>query len=236
MTVSLFLILLTFFILLNSIAVIDESRKRAALGSLIGAFGGLPGGLSPLDTGDSLMPPSAPMVHKTAALSTLMSHMDRALAGQVKAHADTQGDTISVNAGALFMGSIYDPNPDLDPFFKSLGRLINQGDYPVEIVGHTDATPAQAKGFVSNWELSTLMAIQVLKRVVTVGRVSPARLSALGCGAFRPLVSNDTPLSRAQNRRVEIILHVTMPTRLKRLYQKKPSGFFTYKHFDFKIF
>ncbi|MBW2681247.1 MAG: flagellar motor protein MotB, partial [Deltaproteobacteria bacterium] len=47
MTVSLFLILLTFFILLNSIAVIDEHRSRMAIGSLIGAFGGLPGGLSP---------------------------------------------------------------------------------------------------------------------------------------------------------------------------------------------
>jgi chemotaxis protein MotB len=62
MTVSLFLILLTFFILLNSIAVIDEHRSRMAIGSLIGAFGGLPGGLSPLETGKSIMPPSAPMI------------------------------------------------------------------------------------------------------------------------------------------------------------------------------
>jgi len=62
MTVSLFLILLTFFILLNSIAVIDEHRSRVAIGSLIGAFGGLPGGLSPLKTGNDIIPPSAPFL------------------------------------------------------------------------------------------------------------------------------------------------------------------------------
>jgi hypothetical protein len=77
MTVSLFLILLTFFILLNSIAVIDEHRSRMAIGSLIGAFGGLPGGLSPLETGKSIMPPSAPMVKEELTLEKLLSYMNK---------------------------------------------------------------------------------------------------------------------------------------------------------------
>ena len=38
MMLSLFLILLTFFILLNSIATMDEKRTRVAIGSLMGAF------------------------------------------------------------------------------------------------------------------------------------------------------------------------------------------------------
>ena len=53
MTVCLFLILLTFFILLNSISVPDEKRKIMAIGSLLGAFGSFRGGLSPLKTGES---------------------------------------------------------------------------------------------------------------------------------------------------------------------------------------
>lgn len=44
MTVSLFIILLAFFILLNSIAVIDEERRLAAWGSLLQNFGILAGG------------------------------------------------------------------------------------------------------------------------------------------------------------------------------------------------
>ena len=64
MTVSLFLILLTFFILLNSIAILDERKVRVAIGSLIGAFGSLPGGLSPMKSGESIMPPTSPMMQR----------------------------------------------------------------------------------------------------------------------------------------------------------------------------
>ena len=46
MTVALFIILLAFFIVLNSIAVVDERNTLEALGSLTGSFGILPGGLS----------------------------------------------------------------------------------------------------------------------------------------------------------------------------------------------
>ena len=46
MTVSLFIILLAFFILLNAIAVEDDARQRLALGSLMENFGVLSGGFS----------------------------------------------------------------------------------------------------------------------------------------------------------------------------------------------
>ena len=65
MTVSLFLILLTFFILLNSIAVIDENKKRVALGSLLGSFGQLPGGKSPFGGGRNILPPEAPLLDES---------------------------------------------------------------------------------------------------------------------------------------------------------------------------
>ena len=45
MTVSLFIILLAFFILLNTLAVPDEARQRLALGSLMRNFGVLSGGV-----------------------------------------------------------------------------------------------------------------------------------------------------------------------------------------------
>ena len=76
MTVSLFLILLTFFILLNSIAVLDEHRSRVAIGSLIGAFGGLPGGLSPMKAGKNIMPPSAPMIDEELTIKQILSYIN----------------------------------------------------------------------------------------------------------------------------------------------------------------
>jgi hypothetical protein len=76
----------------------------------------------------------------------------------------------------------------------------------------------------------------VLKYLVGDGRVDAKRLKAYGCGSYRPIAANDTRQSRRLNKRVEIVLEYSAPDFLKRIYQKKPFKFFTYKKFDFKIF
>ncbi len=239
MTISLFLILLTFFILLNSIAVIDEYRSRVAIGSLIGAFGGLPGGLSPLETGKKIMPPSAPIVDEELTLEQLLSYMNKEttpLPDDII--VKTEGDKliITINEKVLFNGERSELKPSILPVLDKLCGIINKGNYPVEIVGHKDNIQAGEKGYASNWELSSLMAIQLAKYFVSKGAVSPKRLNPYGSGSFRPTSSNDTRQSRSQNRRVEIILNYKAPNYIKRVFRKKPSGFFTYKKFDFKIF
>lgn len=236
MTVSLFLILLTFFILLNSIAIIDENRVRAALGSLVGAFGGLPGGLSALDTGKNLMPPSPPMIEKEMEISELISQMELSLARKITVHNMKHSEIITLDAKALFVKNSLRINPLLIPFLKKLSHSINQKEYPLEIAGHTDIRPGSEKGYASNWELSTLMAVQLLKFFESQGAVRSGRLAAYGYGSQQPIAPNDSHASRAQNRRVEVILRYKAPAYIKRLYQKKSSGFFTYKRFDFKLY
>ena len=239
MTVSLFLILLTFFILLNSIAVLDEHRSRVAIGSLIGAFGGLPGGLSPMETGKSIMPPSAPMVEEELTIEQLLSYINNKKTpwtGDII--VKTSGDKliVTMNEKVLFNRGRSELKPSILPVLDELCGIINKGDYPVEIVGHTDNIRAGEKGYASNWELSSLMAIQLAKYFISKGGVSPKRISPCGSGSFRPTFSNDTRQSRSQNRRVDIILNYKAPNYIKRIFRKKPSGFFTYKKFDFKIF
>lgn len=239
MTVSLFLILLTFFILLNSIAVMDESRTRLALGSLMGAFGGLPGGLSPLATGTDIMPPSAPMIQQELTVEQLMALMQKpapVVADEIRVHKIEEGALVSINAKDLFTKDGAGINPILRPFLSKLGSLIKKGDFPVEIIGHTDAGVSQEKGYMSKWELSALSALRVLKYFVTESKVASRRLTASGQSSHHPIASNDTVHSRAANRRVEIILRYKAPDYVKRIFKKKSSGYFTYKKFDFKIF
>jgi chemotaxis protein MotB len=239
MTVSLFLILLTFFILLNSIAVIDEHRSRMAIGSLIGAFGGLPGGLSPLETGKSIMPPSAPMIEEELTLERLLSYMKNETTtwpGDIRVEKVGEKLMISINEKVLFNEDRSKFNPSILPVLDKLCGIINKGNYPVEIVGHTDNMQTGEKGYESNWELSALMALQLAKYFISKGSVSPKRLNPYGSGSFRPTSSNSTRQSRSQNRRVEIMLNYKAPTYIKRIFREKPSGFFTYKKFDFKIF
>ncbi|UCG99978.1 MAG: OmpA family protein [Deltaproteobacteria bacterium] len=236
MTICLFLILLTFFILLNSIAVIDERRKIMAIGSLLGAFGSFHGGVSPLKTGESIMPLSAPMIEAKLDVEELLAVMDKRTVGQIKIESSMDREIITINEKVLFDKNKSKLRSSSYPLLDKLSELIKKGDYPVEIVGHTDNRPAKEKGYKSNWELSTLMAIQALRYFVEKGKVPDERLTAYGSGSYRPIASNDTRQSRAQNRRVDMILHYEMPAYVKRIYRKKPRGVFTYKRFDFKVF
>jgi chemotaxis protein MotB len=240
MTVSLFLILLTFFILLNSIAVIDDHRTRLAIGSLIGAFGGLPGGLSPMETGKkSVLPPSAPMLEEQLSLEQLMSYVQRdlkELEGDIKLENIGDEHRIILSEMSLFTRDNYKIKPSIQPLLDKLGQIINKGSFPVEIAGYTDNVIHAEREYKSNWELSAIMALKVFKYLVAECKVSPNRLTAYGCGSNRPIASNDTRQSRTKNRRIEIDLKYKAPAYIRRIFKKKPTGFFTYKKFDFKIY
>lgn len=239
MTVSLFLILLTFFILLNSIAVLDENRTRLAIGSLIGAFGGLPGGLSPMESGKSVLPPSAPMIEEELTIEQLMSYVKRdleELTGNIRVESVGLQKRIIINEAGLFTGNGLKIKPSIKPILDKLGQIINKGTFPVEIAGYTDNVNHTEKGYESNWELSSIMALTVLKYFVSQCGIASKRLTAYGCGSNHPISSNESIQSRAQNRRVEIDLKYNAPEYIKRIFIKKPAGFFTYKKFDFKLF
>ena len=239
MTVSLFLILLTFFILLNSIAVMDDNRTRLAIGSLIGAFGGLPGGLSPMESGKSALPPTAPIIEEELTLEQLMSYVKRdlkELEGDIKLETISGNQKIIINEKGLFLGNGFKIKPSAQPFLDKLGQVISKGSFPIEIAGYTDNVIHSKKGYKSNWELSAIMALKVLKYFVSQCGVLPNRITAYGGGSNNPVTSNESIQSRAQNRRVEIDLKYNAPAYIKRIFKKKPAGFFTYKKFDFKIF
>ena len=87
-----------------------------------------------------------------------------------------------------------------------IADVVRKMPYPIRVEGHTDNVPINTKRFPSNWELSTVRAVNVLKYFADAGRIDPRRLSAVGYGESKPLVANDSPQSRAKNRRVEIVL------------------------------
>jgi len=235
MSVSLFLILLTFFILLNSIAVLDDRRIRLSIGSILGAFGSFTGGFSASKTGELAVPPSAPMIEKGLNLAKLLVDINKDIAGNITFQSIGDKEIITINEKALFDDTLKLKTSSY-PVLNRLCDFIKKGDYPIEIAGHTDNRPAEEKGYKSNWGLSALMALQVFKYFESVGKIHPDRLEAYGCGSEKSIASNDTRQSRVQNRRIDIILNFSAPAYIKRIYRKKPSGIFTYKKFDFRIF
>jgi len=75
----------------------------------------------------------------------------------------------------------------------------------VIVAGYTDDVPVAGGQYKDNWELSTARAIAVVRHLASKG-VPPAMLGAAGFSEFRPVVANDSPANRSQNRRIEIAL------------------------------
>jgi chemotaxis protein MotB len=75
----------------------------------------------------------------------------------------------------------------------------------VLVAGYTDDVPVGAGQYKDNWELSSARAIAVVRYLASKGVPAPM-LGAAGFGEFRPVVANDSPVNRSQNRRIEIAL------------------------------
>jgi chemotaxis protein MotB len=74
-----------------------------------------------------------------------------------------------------------------------------------QVEGHTDNVPIASAQYPSNWELAAARAITVLKAMVEAG-LPGERISAASFADTRPVAPNDTKESKAQNRRIEIII------------------------------
>lgn len=86
-----------------------------------------------------------------------------------------------------------------------VAKILAAVDRRFLVVGHTDNVPIRTAQFASNWELSTARAVEVVQLLIKEG-MSPKALSAAGYSEFDPVVANDTPQNKAQNRRIEIVL------------------------------
>ncbi len=99
----------------------------------------------------------------------------------------------------------------LKPGVKKALRKIKKilSDYAenrIIVEGHTDNIPYRGRRFKDNWELSAKRALSVLRFLLKQSDMDERRFSAAGYGAYQPLVSNDTPENRSQNRRVDIVV------------------------------
>lgn len=238
LTVALFIILLAFFIVLNSIAVVDDRHKLEALGSLTGSFGILPGGLSPMkQKGEVITAPQAPMVDReTESWELVESNLPGA--GRVFRRSEPNKEIVSIQDRLLFDEGSYRIRPGSYGFLKALCNLVNQGKYPVEIVGHTDSRPSNGKSGLSNWELSSLRALEVLKFFVVLGNVGAERLTAYGRAEYDPVASNETRQTRARNNRVDIVLGRQASGSITGVLDRQPapSPLVVFKRFVFRIF
>jgi len=87
--------------------------------------------------------------------------------------------------------------------------LRENKDQNIVVEGHTDDVPiglGLIEKYPTNWELSAVRAVGVVRFLQEKGWLEPERLTATGYSYYKPVATNDTAAGRRQNRRIEIIL------------------------------
>jgi len=127
---------------------------------------------------------------------------------QIKLQMMEKGLVITVVGDLVFDSGKAKIRPEALPLLTKVSEILknNMAQFDIGIEGHTDNVPIKQSGYKSNWELSTSRALSVLHYLANDQGIQPERLSAIGYGEYRPLVSNESAAGRKQNRRVEIVI------------------------------
>jgi chemotaxis protein MotB len=119
---------------------------------------------------------------------------------------DAMGVRISLAAATFFpAGSAKMRLPALKSLDK-IAEILARSNRKIIIEGHTDDLPVVGGQFESNWELASLRATSVVRYLTKIHGISPQRLAAISYADTRPIVPNTNEESRAQNRRIEILI------------------------------
>ena len=203
------LIMLCFFIMLCSFSKVAPNKMKKFVRSFVesvdmfkGGFGfqsdgkmsdatsetaGLEGGLGPI-------------------IRQLVQIQDEfGLQKEVEYSISTEGIVLQVSDSALFDRGVAEISPKAFPFLNMIAHIISKSTHNVSVEGHTDNLPIHTEKSPSNWDLSTMRAVNVLRYLIDKGKCSPNKISAAGFGEFQPIFPNDTPAHRAKNRRVEFV-------------------------------
>jgi chemotaxis protein MotB len=208
-------LLLTFFVLLLSMANMDPTRFTAASTSIRDAFG-MHKDPARVDFAIPVLP-SQPI----SQFSPIQIQTSEKVYEKIKSQIDSlrlnddigvikkDDDSIilRINDSILFgPGSSTLATKSL-PILRNVADIIRPLPMNLRIEGHTDDIPLQNSQF-GNWDLSVDRSVSVLRFYTHSDLLPLDRMAAVGYGMDRPLVVNKDEVSRALNRRVDFVLRL----------------------------
>jgi len=195
----------------SAVQAIENARRTAALAPIVPS----PHGTPQADPEDKNLDP-------------LRRELERALAPEiarqeVALRTVPDGLVISLREMGFFDTGSAAIKPGSQSALSHIAALLAPRPYRIRIEGHTDDVPIHNSQFPSNWELSTTRATELVRLLIVQHGFSPERLSAAGYAQYHPIVSNDTPERRAQNRRVDVVVLEKEPPLQTSRISREPS-------------
>lgn len=197
-------LLLTFFVMLMSMANFDDSaRVEAVLESIQAAFG--VDGIDALKVGLGKEPSFPSVVAQRDRMQPDLARLRDAFSKQVSSRevlvSSKPGELrILLDDRVFFRPGDAEVHPAALLLVRRMtSALRDLEEVQVGIEGHTDQTGDEDE----NWELSSDRAVSVVRVMRTLG-LPGERLSAVGRGQFVPAVTHDA--DRSWNRRIELVV------------------------------
>lgn len=200
-------LLLTFFVLLLSMASMDKVKFQDAAGSLKGAFGVLSSAdkvkmqkprivdFAPID--DDL---TSRLYQRISAVMRRLE-LDR----DIELVKDRGAVILRVRDSVLFASGSTGLRPEAHAVLEKVASLVRPLPLSLRIEGHSDDTPTSNPA-MDNWDISVNRAMAVLKFFARQDLLPLGRMSAVGYGSQLPRVPNTSEENRAMNRRVEFVM------------------------------
>ncbi len=218
-------LLLTFFVLLLSMANMDPIRFTEASSSLKEAIGIRK---DPVHVEFAIpVMPSPPITQfspvqeqtTTKVYEKIRSQIDslrmRDQVGVLK--RDDESVVLRIEDDLLFAPGEATISPQSFTMLRGVADIIRPLPMDLRIEGHTDNQPF-ADLRTGNWDLSVARAVAVLRFFNQSDLLPLDRMAAVGYGKERPVADNQDEAGQARNRRVDFVL------RLKGNTGVKPSG------------
>ena len=208
-------LLLTFFVLLMSMADLDPVRFNEASNSLKGAFG-----IRQQPPGSEVIIPvfPAPSSRSDPYSSSLINNLQHSLKlkfgnlngdGSAIETFASESDTllVRINETLLFSPGSATLKTASHPFLETIAESIRHHPIDLRIEGHADKAAVETSSFDNSWDLSTARAVSVLRYLVQLKLIGTERMSAVGYGSEQPVTEDPADSNSHLNRRVDIILH-----------------------------
>ena len=219
-------LLMAFFVLLLSFAEMDVVKYQAVVGSMKEALGVEPDSVKRFQDEAKSTDPKCPKVTPekmaTPTPKQVLAEVDKKLKEQarvirtrlsklikqslVTVEKTTNLIVIRLPEKGMFGAGTATVSRKFKPVLVEISKALLEVEGEIIVAGHTDDRPINSNEFRSNWDLSSERAVSVLHELTAVSKLKPGSLAAVGYGATRPLVANDTKTNRSLNRRVEILV------------------------------
>ena len=209
-------LLLTFFILLLSMADFDKGKFEKTMKQMTTEMG-----LGAKQSDTSIL---------QQAMQDITETLDKDKS--IELGMDENGLTMEFASSTFFKSGSSELQEAVFTVLTAMAETLVEDRYRnfiIEIEGHTDDIPIKSHLYPSNWELSTARAASVVRFLAGKG-VNARQLKATGYGETRPKVPNrnadNTPIpeNQAQNRRVVARIYPMTPEEKNRLNPKPPKA------------